>query len=207
MAGVIGVFGGTFDPPHLGHLILATYAADGLRLGEVRWVLTPRSPLKPEDEISPVGARTRMVEAAIADDPRFRLSRVDLDRPAPHFAADTLQALRAAEPDGEFVYLMGSDALAELPRWREPDRLVRLCAAIGVMHRPGAESDLEGLEIEGLGERVRFFEAPLVSISGREIRSRVRAGLSARYLVPDAVLEIIRREGLYASAPVRDSRT
>lgn len=199
MARVVGVFGGTFDPPHLGHLILATYALDGLGLDEIRWVVTPRSPLKPDDDISPPETRARMVEAAIADEPRFRLSRIDLDRPPPHYAVDSLERLRSSEPGADLVYVMGADALEELPRWREPDRLVGLCAGLGVMRRPGAKPDLDRLEdlIPGLKARVRFFEAPSVGISAREIRDRVRTGFSVRYLVPEAVLEILGREGLY----------
>lgn len=203
MAGMIGIFGGTFDPPHLGHLILASFALDGLDLGEVRWVVTPRSPLKPAGAISPPEVRARMVLTAIEAEPRFRLSRVDLDRPGPHFAADTLERLAEAEPGTAFVYLLGSDSLEDLPRWKDPSRLLDRCAALGVMRRPGAEPDLGRLErlVPGLSTKVRFFLAPLVAISGHEIRARAAAGGGIRYLVPDSVLEIIRAESLYAGSP------
>lgn len=202
---MIGVFGGTFDPPHLGHLILASFALDGLDLEEVLWVLTPRSPLKPTAVISPPDVRVRMVEAAIAAEPRFRLSRVDLDRAGPHYAADTLERLAKQEPGASFVYLLGSDSLDDLPRWHDPTRLMDRCAALGVMRRLGAEPDLGQLErvIPGLSAKVRFFVAPLVAISGREIRARAAAGAGIRYLVPDSVLEIIRANSLYAGGRVR----
>jgi nicotinate-nucleotide adenylyltransferase len=200
---MIGVFGGTFDPPHLGHLILASFALDGLGLKEVWWVLTPRSPLKPEAPISPVEGRERMVLAAIESEPRFRLSRADLDRPAPHYAADTLERLADEDPAAAFVFLLGSDSLEDLPRWRDPTRLLGHCAALGVMRRPGAAPDLDRLEraVPGVSAKVRYFEAPLVAISGREIRARVAAGERVRYLVPDSVLAIVRAEALYAKAP------
>lgn len=199
MARLKGVFGGTFDPPHVGHLILAAFALEALGLEEVLWVLTPRSPLKPEADIAPAPARARMIEAAIASEPRFKLSRVDLDRPGPHYAADTFERLAAAEPQTGFVYLMGSDGLSELPRWQDPDRLIRGCAGLGVMRRPGFDPDVASLDrvIPGLARKVQFFEAPLVAISGRAIRSRCSKGLTVRYLVPDAVLEIVAGENLY----------
>ena len=144
-----------------------------------------------------------MVLAAIQPEPRFRLSRVDLDRPGPHYAVETLERLQEEDPSVGFVYLLGGDSLNDLPRWREPSRFLERCAALGVMRRPGAESDLDRLEgeVPGVSKKVRFFDAPLVGISGCEIRARVAAGVSARYLVPDAVLEIIREQDLYAGGP------
>jgi nicotinate-nucleotide adenylyltransferase len=200
MARLVGLLGGTFDPPHLGHLIPAMYALESLALDEIRWLVTPRSPLKPDLAITPAEVRARMVEAAIREEPRFRLSRFDLDRPPPHFAADTVEGLSAAEPDALFVYLMGSDALAELPRWRDPVRLVAACHKLGVFPRPGSSPDLEGLErqIPGLRTKVVEVASPLVSIAAREIRERARAGRPIRYLVPEPVEALIREERLFA---------
>ncbi len=202
MARLIGVFGGTFDPPHLGHLLLAEYAAEELQLDLVLWVLTPLSPLKPQAVPTPVGVRARLIEAAISGTPGFRLSRVDIDRQPPYYAVDTVQLLRQADPGADLVYLLGSDSLADLSRWHEPTRLAGLCAGLGVMDRPGPMPDLAALEhaIPGLTSKLRPFQAPLVEISARVIRERVSAGKSIRYLVTDAVRRLILEEGLYGGA-------
>lgn len=196
---MIGVFGGTFDPPHLGHLILAEHALRELDLEVVLWVLTPRSPLKPDVDPAPTEIRARLVRAAIESNPRFRFSTVDIDRQPPYFTVETLERLQRAEPGAGLVYLIGSDALQELPRWHEPARLVELCAAIGVMDRPGHAADAARLEreIPGLVAKVRPFPVPRVEISARDIRRRASLGLSIRYLVPEPVRELIEQEGLY----------
>jgi len=199
MGRLIGVFGGTFDPPHLGHLLLAEYALEELQLEHVLWVLTPRSPLKPEGDPTPVEVRARMVEAAIAGAPRFLLSTVDIERRPPYYAVDSVVLLRQAEPGADLVYLLGSDTLADLSRWHAPARLVELCAGLGVMERPGLTPNLADLEraIPGLSSKLRPFTAPLVEISARSIRERVASGRSIRYLVPDAVLQQILAGRLY----------
>jgi nicotinate-nucleotide adenylyltransferase len=199
MGRVIGVFGGTFDPPHLGHLILAEAALDELGLEAILWVLTPRSPLKPEGEPAPVELRLRLIRTAIEANARFRVSTADVDRSPPYYTVDTMERLQAAEPGADLVLLMGSDALEELPCWHEPQRLVERCAALGVMDRPAHPVDLASLEgpIPGIGKKVRLFRAPKVEISGREIRRRVAEGRSIRYLVPDAVGRTIEQEGVY----------
>jgi nicotinate-nucleotide adenylyltransferase len=196
---MIGVFGGTFDPPHLGHLILAEAALDELGLEAVLWVLTPRSPLKPEGEPAPVELRLRWIQGAIEANSRFRVSTVDIDRSPPYYTVDTIERLQAEEPGAGLVLILGSDALEELPRWREPWRLVDRCAALGVMDRPAHPVDLASLEgpIPGIGAKVRLFRAPKIEISGREIRRRVAEGRSIRYLVPDAVGRAIEQEGVY----------
>jgi len=205
MGRLIGVFGGTFDPPHLGHLILAEQAREALDLERVLWVLTPKSPLKADGDRTPPDVRARMVEAAIADAPTFALSRVDLDRQPPYYAVGTLERLRLGAPEDSFVYLIGSDSLADLPRWHEPQRLVGLCAAIGVMQRPDHPLDLPALErvIPGLSAKVRAFPAPLVEVSGRDLRARVASGRSIRYLVPDGVRRIIDADRLYRQPGAR----
>lgn len=199
MGRLIGVFGGTFDPPHLGHLILGETAHQELGLEAVLWVLTPRSPLKPDGEPAPVEVRRRMVQAAIELNPRFRFSSADIERQPPYYAVTTVERLQAAEPDADFVYLMGSDALEELPRWHEPGRLVALCAAIGLMDRAGHTTDLAEIDrhVPGLAAKLRPFQVPRIEISAREIRRRISEGRSIRYLVPDAVERIIEMEGVY----------
>lgn len=199
MAGLIGVFGGTFDPPHVGHLILADEGQAALGLEKVLWVVTGVPPHKPDAPLSHLEVRLRMVRAAIAGNAAFEISRADIDRPAPHYAVGTMAWLRERMPGAHFVYLIGSDSLRDLPAWHTPSEFLSACAALGLMHRPGAKVDLAALEtqIPGLAEKVRIFEAPLVGVSGRDIRERVRTGAPYRYLVPQAVAEIILEERLY----------
>ena len=197
----IGIFGGTFDPPHLGHLILASEAYDQLSLTRLLWMLTPRSPHKPDQDISDTAHRVAMVERAIRDDSRFELSTLELDRPAPQYTLDTLLALRDLHPAADLILLIGGDSLRDLPTWRSPADLVRACREIGVMRRPGQTVEIEAVEaaIPGLREKVRFVDAPLLEISSREIRKRIAEGRSFRYFLPQAVHEYIVAQGLYGA--------
>ncbi len=201
MARMIGILGGTFDPPHLGHLILAEFGRAAFSLDEVLWVLTPVSPLKRDEEITLLEHRLAMVEVVVADHPSFSLSRADIDRPPPYFAHGTMEALRKTNPQAKLIYLMGSDSLNDLPKWDQPLRFVELCDALGLMIRPGAEFEAAQLEkyIPGIQEKVRCFEAPFVGISGRDIRQRVCDGRTIRYLVTDRVLRYISEQDLYSS--------
>jgi nicotinate-nucleotide adenylyltransferase len=194
-----GVFGGTFDPPHIGHLILAAEAQDQFELDRVLWVLTPEPPHKSGRMITDVGVRLEMLRAAIGDDPGFELSRVDIDRPPPHYARDTMAALREEHPGGEFIYLMGGDSLGDLPAWHEPRRFLELCDGLAVMYRPGEPVDLQALETQlpGVSEKVSLLQAPLLEISSSEIRRRVGHGLPYRYYLPKRVYWIIHTAGLY----------
>lgn len=196
---MIGVFGGTFDPPHHGHLILADTARDALDLERVLWVVTGDPPHKPERSISPLRIRLAMVRAAIESDPRFEISRVDIDRPAPYYSHETMRLLRRERPDARFAFLIGSDSLRDLPEWDRPGLLVERVDLIGVMRRPGVDLDMQALDrsIPGIEEKLTFFEAPFVGISGYEIRRRVRQAAAYRYLVPRSVARMIKAEGLY----------
>ncbi|MGH2620124.1 MAG: nicotinate-nicotinamide nucleotide adenylyltransferase, partial [Anaerolineales bacterium] len=124
---MIGVFGGTFDPPHIGHLILADEARGVLSLSRVLWVVTGNPPHKPGQPVTPVNHRIGMVERSVQGNPGFELSRIELDRPGPHFAAETLELLAAGNLNEEWAYVMGEDSLADLPNWHRPDRFVALC--------------------------------------------------------------------------------
>jgi nicotinate-nucleotide adenylyltransferase len=199
MARLTGVFGGTFDPPHLGHLTLAEKARAALDLDRVLWVVTAKPPHKPGEPITPVEHRVAMVEAAIRGHPSFELSWADIERPAPHYAVDTLRWLSDRNPTARWAYLVGEDSLDDLPTWHTPDRLLEACTILGVMRRPGVQVHWEALEaaLPGLRAKVRFFEAPLVPISASEIRQRVREGCPYRDFVPPAVADIIERLHLY----------
>jgi nicotinate-nucleotide adenylyltransferase len=196
---LIGVFGGTFDPPHLGHLILADEGRWVLGLEKVLWVVTADPPHKPEWPVSPIEARVAMVEAAISGDPYFELSRADIDRPGPHYAVGTLEWLAERQPGESFAYLMGADSLRDLPSWHQPDRLIQACHALGIMRRPEVDLDMEALvaRLPGLAGKLHFIDAPVVGFSGREIRRRVRQGITFRHLVPGEVERLIREGGLY----------
>lgn len=198
MAGLTGVFGGTFDPPHLGHLILADEARMSLGLERVLWVVTGDPPHKSDRSISPAEIRWEMVRAAIKDMPAFRLSSVDLDRPGPHYAVDTLDALRLQGFE-RLAYIMGSDSLHDLPSWHQPEAFVAACDVIGVMRRPGVGLDLDQLEdqLPGVRGKVKLFEAPFIGISGHDVRQRVHDGRAFWYLVLPRVGAVIEKNGLY----------
>ncbi len=196
--GRIGLFGGTFDPPHLGHLILASVTADALALDAVWFVPAGEPPHKQRRAITPIAHRLEMVRLALASNPLFHLSRLDVDRPGPHFTADMVALAQAQQPTAELFFLMGGDSLGDLPHWHEPERLLRLCR-LAVFRRPEPLIDMDRLEtaLPGVRECVTFVEGPSIGLSGTMIGARVRAGQSIRYLVPDAVGEYIAVHGLY----------
>jgi nicotinate-nucleotide adenylyltransferase len=195
----LGVFGGTFDPPHIGHLILASEAYRQLNLSRLLWVLTPVSPLKRADDITSVDQRLSMLELAIADNPGFEISRVEIDSPGPYFTLDTIQHLADNHPSADVILVIGGDSLRDLPRWHQPADLVSACHEIGVMRRPGDSIDLSALErqVPGTQAKVRFVDAPLLEISSSDIRRRIREGMSYRYYMPPAVYQYILKNELY----------
>lgn len=195
----LGIFGGTFDPPHLGHLILAAEAQAQLGLEKVLFVLTPQPPHKLDKQISALQDRLDLLKAAIRGQSIFELSTVEIDRPGPHYTVDTLAQLAELYPRHEFVYLIGADSLEHLPGWRRPAELLAACAALGVMLRPGAQPDLAALEaaLPGISAKLELVDAPLLEISSSQIRRRVREGGHFRFYVPGAVYELILGRGLY----------
>jgi nicotinate-nucleotide adenylyltransferase len=180
----IGVFGGTFDPVHVGHLAIANAALEELGLDRVYFVPAQRSPLKEKGPSAEAEDRLAMLSASIADEPRFQVSRAELDRAGPSFTVDTLETLRR---EGELFLILGSDAYADFERWREPER-IRALATVVLAARPGAPNAPEG---------VRMLDSPLLDISSRELRARAARGRSLRYLVPEAALRYIEEHGLY----------
>ncbi len=195
----IGLFGGTFDPPHLGHLILASEAQIQLDLNRLLWILTPEPPHKQEQLITPVEDRLAMVQLAIADNPSFELSRIELDRPGPHYTLDTINIIAEQNPGADIVPIIGGDSLRDLPKWHEPQQLVYACHWIGVMRRPNDETNLDELERElpGIRSKIHYVDAPLLEIASREIRTRIAAGRSVRYYLSSTVYDYIEEHHLY----------
>jgi nicotinate-nucleotide adenylyltransferase len=186
----IGVFGGSFDPIHLGHLIVAEAAADALALDRVLFVPARRQPLKGEGHEAAAADRAEMVRLAIAGHPRLLLDRRELERPGPSYTVDTLRALRAEGPGETLFLLVGADAARELPQWHEVAALSGL-AHVVVLTRPGVPPPATGL-----AERV--LAVPAVDISATAIRERVRRGEPIAHLVPPAVARYIEAKGLYS---------
>jgi nicotinate-nucleotide adenylyltransferase len=195
----LGLFGGTFDPPHLGHLILAAEAYQQLRLDRVLWILTPDPPHKLKREITTLQHRLDLLYAAISSDANFELCMVDIERPGPHYAIDTVRILQQQQPEVDFIYLMGGDSLMDLHTWRNHIELVEIISALAVMIRTGEKINLADLESKtpGLSAKVQFINAPRIGISASDIRQRVANGLPFRYLVPSEVYKLIRDRGLY----------
>ncbi len=196
--GRIGLFGGTFDPPHLGHLVLASLAADALALDAVWFVLAAAPPHKQQQPVTPVARRLEMLTLALADNPIFQVSHIDIERPGPHYTVDMVALAQAGQPDDDLFFLMGGDSLRDLPKWYRPKQLLQLCPLV-VLQRPGADLDIKALEsaLPGLQRRVTFLEGPEIAVSATMIGERVRAGRTIRYLVPEAVRQYIYRHGLY----------
>ena len=195
----IGIFGGTFDPPHVGHLILAEECRSQLGLDLLLWVVTDNPPHKRYVEVSPIEQRVSLVNKAIAGNPAFMLSRIDIDRPGPHFAIDTVNLLKKEYPGAEMHYLMGGDSLHDLPTWSRPQDFIKTCDGIGVMRRHEDKVDLESLEkvLPGISGKVNIVEAPILEISSKQIRQRIAEKMGFRYYLRDSVYCAIQEMGLY----------
>jgi nicotinate-nucleotide adenylyltransferase len=199
----IGVFGGTFDPPHLGHLAAAQEALEACGLERVLFVPSERNPLKLDDRISPTEHRLAMTALAIDGDPRFELSYEDVGGDGPSYTVDLLARLREKLGAGtEVAFITGMDVLHELHRWREPRRLLEM-ARLLVIARPGQEhvrpEDVD-TRVPGASRRITVIQTPGVAISSTELRQRVAEGRSIRYLVPERVVAYIQEHGLYRHA-------
>ncbi len=198
----IGVLGGTFDPIHKGHIVVAEETRARLGLAEVLFVPAGLPWLKEDSPILAAEHRGQMVRLAIADKPYFKLSTIEMDRAGPSYTVDTFTELQAQLGAGdELFFVLGWDNLAQLPQWKEPSRLIKMCRLVAVP-RPGyLLPDLNSLEaiIPGLSQRVIFLDKLEIDISASEIRNRVAHGLSIRHLVPEPVDEYIRQHQLYLS--------
>jgi nicotinate-nucleotide adenylyltransferase len=194
----IGVFGGTFDPIHIGHLIIATEMQFALGLDRILFVLAARPPHKSEQEITENGNRLAMLHLALHGNHTFEVCDLELKRPGASFTADTLEALSLENPSANLIFLMGEDSLRDLPHWHDPERIVRL-AEIGVAARPGIYVDVESIHqaISGSRGRIHLVETPEIGISARDIRKRIALRKPIAYQVPYKVEEYIRAIGLY----------
>lgn len=194
----IGVLGGTFDPPHIGHLIVAQDAWSALGLDRVLFMPAAVPPHKRGRVSTPPEVRLAMVEAACADDPRFEASDLEIRRGGTSYTVDTLRALKERDPQGALFFLVGADQFRELHTWRSPLEIARL-AELVALSRPGFPIEEPRLELP-----YRRLDVTCVGVSATEIRRRVAAGEPIRYLVPPAVEAIIRARGLYAGAGAAD---
>jgi nicotinate-nucleotide adenylyltransferase len=194
----IGVLGGTFDPIHIGHLIVAEEARIKLGLAEVLFVPAGQPWLKQDRDITLAVHRVEMVRRAIADNPYFKLSTLEVDRAGPSYTVDTLGLLQdQLSGEASLFFILGRDTLAELPLWQEPRKVIQLCRLV-VPPRLGSR-DLRHLEeaIPGLLERVIQLDMPVIGISSSEIRQRIARGMSIRYLVPPGVERYVTEQGIY----------
>jgi nicotinate-nucleotide adenylyltransferase len=194
----LGILGGTFDPPHFGHLMLAEAALTQLQLDQVLFAPVGLQPLKPEGRSSAPEHRARMVELAIADRPHFALSRADLDRPEPHYTIDLLTIIQQQFPEAALWFIMGEDSLSDLLRWRDPARLIQL-ARLAVLRRPGCQPDWPTLDraLPDLHARLDWIEHAAIDISATDIRQRVQHGLPITTLVPESVIAYLVAQRLY----------
>ena len=185
----LGILGGSFNPIHHGHLVIATRTAEKLKLQRILFVPTVVSPLKRRRDMAPDSDRLAMVRLAIRGEPRFEACDIEIRRGGTSYTVDTLRELKKRRSRSKLFLILGADAMELLPKWRDLEGVLRLCRLVG-MGRPGHSH-------RGKMPKYIKVDAPLLEISGTEIRKRVRQGLSIRYLVPEPVEGYIRKKGLY----------
>lgn len=195
----IGYFGGTFDPPHLGHVILAREALYQLNLDAVMWLITPDPPHKIDREITPLQHRLEMLELVTDRYEEFSISEIDLQRTPPYYAADTAEIIKTQKPGVDLVYIIGEDSLEDLPGWYQPNRLLNTIDLLAVSPRPGFNPDLAALEKElpGLIRKTVFLANVMVEISSSIIRKRVREGNHYDHFLIREVADYIYSNHLY----------
>jgi len=195
----VGLLGGTFDPVHIGHLILAETARDTLRLDLVYFVPAASPPHKQGQIVASADDRLAMLDLALSDNSHFCISHIDLNRSGPHFTSDMVRLVRQElGQDVELWFLMGLDSLIDFPNWHEPD-VIRSVARLAAATRPGYEIDFGPLEaaLPGIVHEVTLLPMPGVSIASNNLRRRIQYGSSIRYLVPEAVRQYMREHQVY----------
>jgi nicotinate-nucleotide adenylyltransferase len=194
----VGILGGAFNPPHIGHLVCAQEALIQLELDTVVWVPVGEAPHRELQDDPGPEARLEMVELAIADDERFRASRIELDREGPSYTSDTLAEMLEQSPKDELFLILGGDQAAALPNWHEPEKVLER-ASVAVFERMSWSRNAIVIKIGRMPgvERVRYLDMPLIQVSSSAIRRRVREGVPIRYLVLDKVVDYIATHELY----------
>lgn len=194
----LGILGGSFDPIHTGHLIMAEAAREALDLDLVLFVPTAIQPLKQDRSVTSLEHRATMVDLAIQSNPYFGLSRVDIDRPGPSYTVDTLRLLRQEYSQAAYWFILGADALHSFPHWRDPEEILTQ-ARLAVVRRPGIMVDIATLsrELPHLQDAIDWIDAPLIDISATDLRRRAANDLSLRYRTPEPVCEYIEVNKLY----------
>lgn len=195
-----GVLGGTFDPPHLGHLALAAAARETLQLDRVLFVPAGEPWRKADGDVTPADQRVRMVEAAIADLPWAEIDTIEVERQGPSYASETMRELVArGTPGDEWWFILGADALADLPQWHEPEALLAACRLAVAVRPPAASpvSDEVRARFPGIEERLDLVPLPPLDVASTELRERVAAGVATDHLLPVAVRQVIETLGLY----------
>ena len=202
--GHIGILGGTFNPPHMGHLVMAQEALDQLDLERVVFLPVAVPPHKEAREDPGPDARVELCRLAVAGDERFGVSSLEVDRGGASFTVDTLRELHELQPEHDLTFIVGGDMAQSLPAWREPEAVLAL-ARLAVAEREGVRREDVARRLEPLhgGDRVTFFDMPRIDVSSSSIRRRVAAGRPVRYLVPDAVADAITDHHLYRPAAGR----
>jgi nicotinate-nucleotide adenylyltransferase len=197
----VGILGGAFNPPHLGHLVCAQEALVQLELDKVVFVPVGEAPHRTLEGDPGAEERLELVELATAGDERFEVSRAEIDRPGPSFTADTLRGLREASPDDELFLILGGDQAATLARWHEPEVVLEL-ATVAVVERTNWSRHAIGITLGRLpgARKIRYLEMPVIQISSSAIRRRTAAGQPIRYLVPERVAAQIEAKGLYGAS-------
>ena len=196
----VGILGGTFDPIHIGHLILAEEARVQLRFNEIFFVPAGQPWLKAGRSITPAFHRVEMVRRAIASNPYFKLCTLEVERSGPSYTVDTLMALREQlGAEAFFFFILGRDTLADIPLWKEPNRLLQICHLV-VAPRINSTVDLDSLEtsVPGIKNNIIQLDMPVIEISSSVIRQRLAQGLSIRYLVPHEVERYITERKVYS---------
>ncbi|HVJ85461.1 MAG TPA: nicotinate-nucleotide adenylyltransferase [Caulifigura sp.] len=199
----LGLYGGTFDPVHMGHLLLAESCREQMRLDEVWFIPTGSPPHKVGVQIAPPKARREMLELALAGLPQFHVSRIELDRPGPHYTVETLGQLKGERPEDELFLLIGADSLHELHTWREPAEIARLAQIVAVNRGDEPLGATAGDFDLPTGERIQLatVKMPAVGVSATDLRRRVADGRSIRFQTPRAVEQYIRAHRLYQAGP------
>lgn len=200
----LGIFGGSFDPIHFGHLLLAESCREQARLDQVWFVPAAVSPHKQEGPVASAGQRIDMLRLATGGHEAFRVSAMEIDRGGVSYTVDTLEAIHREQPDAELFLLMGADSLADLPTWRDPRRICELAIPLAVRRAGARELDYDVLAALISPERLELIrsqrvEMPVIDLSASDLRRRASVGQSLRYRTPRAVEKYIEAQGLYTS--------